>query len=222
MSHPYLNFSLSTDYDGYIVGTSSFQERGDGLINKKVKIINIPKIFNDEPVTEIGNCAFMETKITSIFISNTIKIIGEQAFCLCESLSEVRFEANSQLEEVKLNAFAWTSVVNFDIPKSVNYIDYWETFEYLFFEVYTLDCFSYLGTTDFSDNIIFSSYTSPAIRVSQNYPTNQFGQESVTHKDGSTCGVSNEPFYEEIEKTFNIRRERISHVIFFLVLILVS
>ena len=39
----------------------------------------------------------------------------------------------------------------------------------------------------------------------------------MTHKDGSTCGVSNEHFYketEEIERTFNIRRERFSRVIF--------
>ena len=219
MSHPYLNFSLSENYDGYAVGTSTNQVPGNGLNNKNIEIIQIPRFFNKLPVTEIGIYAFQDTKITSFFSPKTIKCINIAAFYNCRSLSEVRFEVNSQLEKIGYDACGGTSVTNFDIPKNVKIIDY-NSECYFFNIVRTLKCCSYSGTTDFSNYIIF--YNSPTIRVSQNYPTNVFGQESVTHKDGSTCGVSNKPFYGEVEKTFNIRRERFSRVIFFLVLILVS
>ena len=220
MSHPYLYFSLSKNYVGYAVGTSHFQAYGNGFINKDIKIIQIPRVFNKQAVTEIGNNAFYGAKITSIYIPKTIKRICYNAISYCNSLSEVRFEANSQLEIVDKNAFCGCFVVNFDIPKTVKTIDYWDPYEYFFFGVASLKCCSYLGTTDFSRHLMF--HNSPIIRVSQNYPSDKFGKRSVKYKDGSTCGVSNKPFYEEIEKTFNIRRERFSHVIFFFVLILVS
>ena len=216
MPHQYLVFSASATYGGYAVGDGS-SNKGNGLSNKDIIIVQIPKVFETEKIVEIKRNAFQKTGITSIFIPKTIKYIGYAAFNDCSNLNDVRFEADSELE--KLDEFVFSSckaLKKIDFPASLKKIE--SSYTYIIFWCTELTCFSYLGTSDFSDHYIFDS-SSIAIHVSPSYKYSKIGKESYNFNDGSTCGVSNEPFYEEnkgINITYyaNIRKIQRKSVVF--------
>ena len=196
MPHQYLVFSASATYGGYAVGDGS-SNKGNGLSNKDIIIVQIPKVFETKKIFEIKQSAFRSTGITSIFIPKTIKYIGKSAFGECSKLNDVRFEADSELEKLDELVFSSCKALQkIDFPASLKEIASSYN-DYIFWGVNSLECFSYLGTSDFSELYIFDHY--PQIHVSPSYKYYGIGQKGSNFKDGSTCGVSNEPFYKENE-----------------------
>ena len=125
VKHPYLSFSESNYSYGKTVGTQNGDISGNGLTNKAIKILQIPPIFDDDCVVEIGTRAFAKTGITSVFIPKTVLAISWAAFEACSSLSEVRFEAGSRLVKVKGAAFnSCRQLKKIDFPSSVKEIGY--------------------------------------------------------------------------------------------------
>ena len=193
MTHPYLNFSDSNYGDGLVVGTSDETTEGNGLTNKSVFIIDIPRTFSGKNVIEIGYQAFNDLDIEYVFIPKYVKKIGYQAFRMCYKLTEIRFEEGSQLESIGKDAFSRCNrLQKLDIPASVNEIEY-DSSNWLFYRATGLRCISYLGTTNFAENPMFDS-SSPEIHVATNYPSDKFGQLGVSYEDGSTCEVKKVPF----------------------------
>ena len=188
--HPYLNFSNSEYTNGKVIGTSKYIADGNGLTNKNIKIIQIPPVFDDDIIVEVGWKAFRFTQITSVFISKNIRYINWGAF---EStpLVDVRFEKGSKLERVDSAAFYnCLSLTRIDFPSSLNemlYTDY-----LIFYKNIKLSCVSYLGVSDFSTIKMFDN--TPKIHVSSSYNYEKFGELDVS-KDDQTCGTSNERFY---------------------------
>ena len=190
VKHPYLNFSESSYAHGKVIGTSDTDVIGNGLKNKAIKIVQIPPIFDDDCVVEIGVYSFSGTKITSVFIPKNVLVISWGAFEGASSLSDVRFEERSRLEKISPAAFKGCSQLKkIDFPSSVKEIisDYWKVFSCI-----SLECFSYLGVSDFSDISMFDSVS--AVHVSSNYGFDKFGIIDVI-KDGEKCNVSSERFY---------------------------
>ena len=78
-----LEFQINDDGSGYIVvGSGSCRD----------KDIVIPSTYSGLPVTEIGEGAFRPigmSGITSIYIPDSVKVIGKHAFENCESLVEI-------------------------------------------------------------------------------------------------------------------------------------
>ena len=95
--------------EGKRVGKGS---AGDALTDKTVTKIQIPRTFENKNVVEIGNRAFSETSIISIFIPSTVLCINEYAFYKCSSLKEVRFEKGSKLAKINQGAFALFHLLN--------------------------------------------------------------------------------------------------------------
>ena len=189
VKHPYLSFSESKYAYGKTVGTQNSEDSGKGLTNKAIKIVQIPPIFDDDCVIEIGSRAFATTGITSVFIPKTVLAISWGAF-EGSSLSEVRFEAGSRLEKVSGAAFlSCKQLKKIDFPSSLKEIGYsgWEVFLNV-----NLECFSYQGESDFSNVEMFTSVSK--VHVSSSYPSGKLGKIEVT-KDDSTCDVSHERFY---------------------------
>ena len=62
--------------------------------------------------------------IKKVFISNTVRELGENAFCGCEKLHEVIFEPDSQLETIGESCFSNCELEEVTIPKSVCSIGY--------------------------------------------------------------------------------------------------
>ena len=221
MQHPYLLLSGSENYAGkLLVGTSatSYKSNGEGLTNKSIKIVEIPSKFNSKEVAEIGYRSFDCTKITSIFIPKTIVSICRSAFEECYSLSEVRFEEGSRLQSLDRYVF-WgcTSLKKIDFPGSVSSIT--TDSDYTFFQLVSLDCFSYEGTNDFSSlSYFFDSVTN--VYVPSGYKGSLFAKKSVTGRD-KTCSVSKEHFEKVKEiQTVKISRADIPliNVLFFIIL----
>ena len=59
-----------------------------GYSGSSTEII-IPTVYNGVPVTNIYNRAFFCERITKITIPDSVKHIGNYAFCGCNSLSQV-------------------------------------------------------------------------------------------------------------------------------------
>ena len=80
---------------------SRFAQRVDGSITEIT--------FSDlEGLDTIIDSAFRNcASITSIEISNTIKIIMQNAFLSCTNAKSVRFGDNSKIETIEANAFKW-------------------------------------------------------------------------------------------------------------------
>lgn len=92
-----------------------------GLKEDRAESIAIPEIFNDMPVTAIGNSAFENSSITGVKISSSIKSIGAHAFALCGNLSDVSFSG----DDIKLGSFAFsfTNLVSIELPEGVTVIE---------------------------------------------------------------------------------------------------
>ena len=69
-------------------------------------------------MSEIPDRCFANTKLKSITIVNTVKVIGESAFNSC-ALEEIIFESGCTLEEIGNEAFRYVRIARFVIPASV-------------------------------------------------------------------------------------------------------
>ena len=189
--HPYLNFSSSTYEIGKVVGTSDFEKEGNGLTKSNIKVVQIPPIFDDDIVIEIGARAFQGTQITSVFVSKNIRYINWGAF-ENTPLTEIRFEKGSRLEKINVAAFFnCKALTKIDFPSSLKEIENNKQY-YLFHYNTNLSCVSYQGTSNFENIFMFSN--TPTVHVSSSYPSSNFGFVSPV-KDDQTCGISNERFY---------------------------
>jgi len=83
--------------------------------------VEIPAIYNQKAVTEIGDFAFDHcTSLTSITIPASITSIGKTAFHKCTSLTDITFAADSRLETIGKDAFrSCISLIDITIPASV-------------------------------------------------------------------------------------------------------
>ena len=206
MSHAYLSFSDSTYYSGFlVVGTSSSpgsSNFGNGLADKSVKNVEIPSTFGEKTVAELGYCSFGRTNIESVFIPKTIKMLGNAAFYGCNYLKEVRFEKGIELEKIDYNAFIECyALTKIDIPPTLKTVVS-NSNSRIFKDDSSLECFSYLGSSDFTSSYFFNT-DKVVVHVSKNYPYSTLGQKSVT-KDDKTCGVSDQPFSKSKKKICSI------------------
>ena len=198
MTCNYLKFTTSTHATGKMVGSGT---SGDGLTNSSVKAVDIPSIYDGVNVVEICYKAFRGTSITSVFIPKTIQYIGNHAFENCYYLSDVRFESNSQLITIEKDIFQNdNNIIKIDLPASVQTILH-SSGAYIFYDVKSLVCFSYLGSTDFSQNYLFAN--TPEIHVSNSkYPAGKnLGFKSVI-RDDKTCIASNKCRYSIIVRYY--------------------
>ena len=190
MSHPYLNFSISLDYKWKLtVGTTNAMKDGNGLTNKSVKNIEIPSSFNGIKIAEIGYRSFYNTSIESVFIPKSILSICSSAFDRCTKLADVRFEKGSKLNKLGVFVF-WgcTSLKRIDFPSSISSIGIATNDK--FFLSTPLECFSYLGLTNFSSLANFFDSV-PDVYASSEYTEASFAGIEITGRD-KTCDVSKE------------------------------
>lgn len=86
-------------------------------------VITIPESVFGLTVTEIGDEAFGQCKLTEVYIPNTVKSIGDYAFWLCFKMEKVHLPAF--LESIGVSAFEFCNGIskyNFTIPNSVSHV----------------------------------------------------------------------------------------------------
>ena len=88
-----IKYELLDDKTGYAV---------TGHVERTITEINIPSVYNDKPVTSIGEGAFKEySSLISVTIGNNVTSIGDGAFNGCSSLTNVTMPANAILDVVE-------------------------------------------------------------------------------------------------------------------------
>ena len=106
-----LNYILSDDGTYYIV-----KGRGECTSSK----ILIPNFYNDLPVKEIGNHAFLKDSVLEeIIIGSNVEKLNVQPFGLCSSLKRVDFLKNSKLTTLGSYPFNGCSLEYIFIPKGI-------------------------------------------------------------------------------------------------------
>ena len=110
-----LEFTLNSDENSYSVS------RIGTCTNTNIAI---PSVYNNLPVTSIGNHAFYNCdRLTGITIPSSVTSIGYKAFSDCDSLTSVIFEENSKLTSIGNWEFSeCDSLTAITIPNSVSTI----------------------------------------------------------------------------------------------------
>ena len=135
--------------------------------------IIIAEVYNNLPVVEISTSAFEScTTIISVWIPDSIQIIGKDAFVLCSSLESVRFGNGVQM--ICEGAFTrCTALNNIVIPNSVTTIQ-----PYVFALCYEFTSIKYDGTiSQWNDINKYGAWNSLS-KIKTIYCTN--GQVDIT------------------------------------------
>lgn len=110
--------SISQSYNDF-----EYEVDGDSVTitkyNGNEEIVNIPEKINGVNVTVIGESAFENnTNIKTVSIPDSVTNIKEEAFYQCENLEKVKLSDNSQLAVISSEAFYFTAMQEFTIPKN--------------------------------------------------------------------------------------------------------
>lgn len=110
-----IDYKLSENNLSYII---------NGIKNKDVEVVYIPKSYNGLPIVSIDDNAFKGCyNIKVIEIPDYVQYIGEYAFANCNSLEKVIFNSNTKLKDIERSAFEeCISLKEIEIPDSVEYI----------------------------------------------------------------------------------------------------
>ncbi len=113
-----LVFTFNQELNGYEVSKS---------ISLNTKELNIPEIYNGLPVIKIADNAFSNSSLEIVNIPGSMKYIGEKAFYMSLSLTDVNFLGDDI--EIEARAFSECSnLVKINLPKNLNRIS-----DYLFY-----------------------------------------------------------------------------------------
>lgn len=85
---PALVAENETPASEFVYGSNGSEIRINGFVGDSTEIV-IPQSIDGVPVTMIGEKAFAETNITSVYIPEGVNHIGKQAFYDCEKLHTV-------------------------------------------------------------------------------------------------------------------------------------
>ena len=84
----------------------------------------IPPIYDGAMVVSVSSSAFSKSCISSVYIPNTVKSIGMQAFAYCDNLEQVTFEEESSLEIIDPLAFSGCDkLLYIKLPDSLRVIE---------------------------------------------------------------------------------------------------
>jgi len=123
---PHLEFELIEEYWADEWGNTNFNNLNTYRLISAAGmsgIVEIPAVYNNKPVTEIGKDAFRGTSVTSVHIPASVTSIDHFAFAYCHYITAVTFAANSQLDQVGWYVFAQsTNITNIIIPAGVKWI----------------------------------------------------------------------------------------------------
>ena len=128
LGHNYVDYVCSECGYNYYTDGLEFSLLEDGISYKVSgyngidNVVIIPKIYNDKPVTSIGECAFEEcSSLTSITIPDSVIRIEYNAFQRCSALKSVTI--GNSVTSIGQYAFsACSSLSNITIPNSVTNI----------------------------------------------------------------------------------------------------
>lgn len=193
---PVVSVYYDEDLNGYVI---------DGLNDHDVKKVEIPDYYNDKPIVKIGNNAFNYcSNLIEVTLPATLRIIGDAAFNGCDNLIKVNIPTPNEIQSIGNNAFrgcyrlayfksslltdlreignqafAYSGIVDFTLPSSLESISNEAFNSSRIFVLYNYSKISYS----------FDSYNFPDTYVSNNPGLG--GHTHVFYVDGFIFGVHN-------------------------------
>lgn len=120
-------YKFEENEEGYTI--SAYQRIGDLSITE----LEIPAVYSGKPVTEIGDCVFLESHLKSVIIPDSVKDIGFEAFSGSKALESIHLPL--RLTAILDECFSGcTSLKSIEIPDTVTQIG-----EYAFNSCYMLE-----------------------------------------------------------------------------------
>lgn len=84
--------------------------------------VTVPASYENLPVTSIGASAFKNTQITKVTLPDSIKVIGEHSFSLCNNLESITIPEG--VETIEKYAFFYTPALKeITIPQSITTLE---------------------------------------------------------------------------------------------------
>ena len=90
-------------------------------------------VILNEGLEELGGCTaddkryhggtFNGTQLQRVTISSTLKVLGDNTFCMCKRLRHVDFEDGSRLRKIGSNCFFASGLEEFEAPPSLREIE---------------------------------------------------------------------------------------------------
>ena len=195
-SSDYLLFNLYANNKEYIIGYEEVDDEnyGNGLLDKKIKVVSIPAKHKKLYVTALGHLSFARTDIETIFIPFSIKILYRSALNTCQYLKSIYFQQSNQLKEFGLYAIG--------VLNSLTEIVFPSSLKILPDDVFLHECPSfaklvYCGSSDFtlSEKVFERTHTEFEIIVSSLYPSIYFGMKKVKVDDSICNNIRDSIFY---------------------------
>ncbi len=119
------NYDWIVNDDGKTVMITKYKGPTDRITSPSgsllpITTLNIPYILDNKTVTSIETGAFQQNKsFDRVVFPSTIISIGEGAFAECSELEYIAFNSDSQLQQIKTDAFKNTKIASPIIPSSV-------------------------------------------------------------------------------------------------------
>jgi hypothetical protein len=161
----YFNFTLNEDGESYAIA-------GKSELTLPAELV-LPSVYNQKPVTVIGDGAFLGRPIRELVIPDVITRIERSAFAFPTTryypdiirgdsiLERVTFGKNSSLSYIGDMAFTGSiKLMSFDIPKKVSFIDEYAFFSNGFTEIDIPENVETIG-----DNVFFMALNLKRITV---------------------------------------------------------
>ena len=200
MTYSTADLKFTDNNNGKVVGyhdfTSVAYKPGEGLSNKEAKEIIIPNLYLGKKIIEIGNSAFRETNIESVFIPKFVKNIQQGAFFDCKKLKYVTFDTNCELETMNAHIFGSNIIESINFPP---FLKSFTSISGIFANIFSLKCVSYLGSNDLGYSYLFNNiFSSFSVHSLPNYQYKIGTIDPI--KDGQKCP----------EKTYEFQIKRMS------------
>lgn len=166
--------------NGLVIGNSSLEVYHNGVKEDKVQTLE-HAVFP----SRVGNLVVLSTgykslealpNLKTVFIPNTMILIGGDTFKNCAKLRKITFEENSKLRQINHYVFYQSGIVSISFPRSLVSIQNHDFTGCADLE--TIEINNFFHT---SDNSIFERISNNiSILVPVNYPYETFGGRNVT------------------------------------------
>lgn len=100
----------------------------DNTYNVTCEDINIeelvlPEEYNGLPITGFAYGAFQKCqRLQKVYLPSSIKEISKKCFFGCDKLKYIEFAQKPNIQKIRRNAFSFTNLEKFEIPKSVFWV----------------------------------------------------------------------------------------------------
>ena len=115
------DFNFQKFNNGYQIGGGSLSHNGLSISIENLLVISVPKYYKRKPVVYLASHSFSHLTYTkTIYIPNTVEMLGYAVFFNSTKLLNIYFEENSQLKYLESKVFdRCESLITIALPQKI-------------------------------------------------------------------------------------------------------